>query len=100
MQGVEFFNGGNDSLLHIMDGRREAKRYYAQYTCLSNRTIHIEVVHSLSTDSFIMSLGRHVGCRDKVKITRFDNGLNFVSATAELICAFQQMDHIEISNIL
>ena len=80
-------------------GREEVKRYGALYTCLS-RAIHIEVVHSMSTDSFIMSLRRFTGCRGNVMMIRSDNGSNLVGASAEPLCAFQEMDHIKITNFL
>ena len=43
----------------------------------------LEVVYSLSTDSFIMSLRRFVGCRGNVRMVRSDNCSNFVGASAE-----------------
>ena len=45
----------------IKDDRKEVKKDGALYTCLSSSAIHIEVVHSLSTDSFILSLRRFIG---------------------------------------
>ena len=45
----------------VKEGRKEVKRYSTLYTCLSGRAIHIEVVYSLSTDSFIMSVRRFAG---------------------------------------
>ena len=84
----------------VKDGQKEVKRYGALYTCLSSRAIHIEVVHSVSTDSFIISLRRFVGRRGNVRMIRSDNGSNLAGASAELICAFQEMDHIKITNFL
>ena len=84
----------------VKDGRKEVKRYGALYTCLSSRAIHTEVVYSLSTDSFIMSLRRFVGCRGNVRMIRSDNGSNFVCTSAELSRAFQEMDNIKIGNFL
>ena len=84
----------------VKDGRKEVKRYGALYTCLSSRATHIEVVYSLSTDSFIMSLRRFVACRGNVRMIRSDNGSNLVGASAELSRAFQEMDHIKIGNFL
>ena len=36
-------------------GRGEVKRYGCLYTCLTTRAIHIEVLHSLETDTFLNS---------------------------------------------
>ena len=84
----------------VKHGRKEVKKYGALYTCLSSRAIHIEVVHSLSTDSFILSLRRFIGRRGIVRMIRSDNGANFVGASAELIRAFQEMDHKKIGDLL
>ena len=84
----------------VKDGRKEVKRYGALYTCLSSRAIHIEVVYSLSTDSFIMSLRSFVGRRGNVRMIRSDNGSDLAGASAELSRAFQEMVHIKIGNFL
>ena len=52
----------------VKDGQKEVKRYGVLYTCLSSRAIHLEVVYSLSTDSFIMGLRRFVGRRVNVRM--------------------------------
>ena len=93
--GVDLFG----SLL-VKDGQKEVKRYGALYTCLSSRAIHIEVVYSLSTGSFIMSLRSFVGCRGNVRMIRSDNGSDLAGASAELSHAFQEMVHIKIGNFL
>ena len=74
------------------------KRCGALYTCLSSRAIHIEVAYSLSTDSFIMTLRRFVGGKGNLRMIRSGNGSNLFGASAELSCAFQEMDHIKIGN--
>ena len=58
----------------LKDGWKEVKRYGALYSCPSSRAIHIKVVYSLSTDSFIMSLRKFVGYRGNVRMIRSDNG--------------------------
>ena len=84
----------------VKNGRKEVKRYDALYSCVLSRTIHIEVVYSLSTYLFIMSLRRFVECRGNVWMIRSDNGSNLVWASTELFRAFQEMDHIKIGNFL
>ena len=54
----------------------------------------------LSTDFFILILSHFIGQRGIVRIIRWDNGANFVGASAELICAFQEMDHKKIGDFL
>ena len=84
----------------VKNGWKEVKRYDALYSYLLSRTIHIEVVYSLSTYLFIMSLRRFVECRGNVWMIRSDNGSNLVWASTELFHAFQEMDHIKIGNFL
>ena len=84
----------------VKDGRKEKKIYDALFTCLSSRAVHIEVSHSMTTDSFIMCLRRFIGRRGYVRVIRTDNGTNFVGASAELIESFQEMDHVKIGEFL
>ena len=57
--------------------RSDMKRYGAMFTCLASRAVHIEVTHSLDTDSFIQALRRLFACRGNVRQIRSDNGSNF-----------------------
>lgn len=61
-------------------GRRHEKRYVALYTCLTTRAIHLELVHSLSADSAMMSLRRFVARRGAPDTLFSDNGTAFVGA--------------------
>ena len=55
----------------VKDGRKEVKKYGGTlYTCLSSRAIHIEVVHLLSTDFFILILSHFIGQRGIVRMIR------------------------------
>ena len=47
-----------------------------------------------------MCLRRFIGQRGYVRFVRSDNGSNFIGASAELIQAFQEMDHSRINNYL
>ena len=88
------------ALFTVKDGRKERKRYGALFTCLSSRAFHIEVTHSMTTDSFIMCLRSFIGRRGYVQMIRTDNGTNFVGASAELIESFQVINHVEIEEFL
>ena len=64
--------------------RSTVKRYGLMITCLSSRAVHLEVVHTLETDSFIMALRRFLSKRGPVRMIRSDNATNFVGAQKEL----------------
>ena len=70
-------------------GRREEKRYACMFTCLSVRAVHIEMLNTLSSDSFLNGLVRFVSRRGVPKLIRTDNGTNFVGAQKELCHALQ-----------
>lgn len=71
-------------LLEVRRGRNMVKRYGVLFTCLSIRAIHIEVVHSLNTDSFVNALRRFIARRGPPLQMRSDNGGNFVKGEKEL----------------
>ncbi|XP_063363571.1 uncharacterized protein LOC134652330 [Cydia amplana] len=87
-----FTNTGVDLFGHITVtiGRRHEKRWVALYTCLTTRAVHLELVHSLSTDSAIMSLRRMAARRGWPRTMWSDNGTNFRGATAELRAAYEE----------
>ena len=84
----------------VKQGRSEVKRYGCIFTCLNSRAVHIEVTHSLETDSMINALRRFVARRGNVQSIRSDNGTNFVGASNELQSAWDEMDHERIHDIL
>ncbi|XP_058459679.1 uncharacterized protein LOC131435621 [Malaya genurostris] len=71
--------------LEVSIGRRKEKRYVAVFTCLVVRAVHLEVAHSLSTDSCIMAVRRFIRRRGSPVEICSDNGTNFVGASNELI---------------
>ncbi|XP_068697094.1 uncharacterized protein [Montipora foliosa] len=77
--GVDFFGP-----LQVRRGRSLLKRYGVIFTCLAIRAVHIEVAHSLDTDSFLLALRRFIARRGQVKQIRSDNGTNFTSGEKEL----------------
>ncbi|XP_072171548.1 uncharacterized protein [Diadema setosum] len=67
----------------VKQGRSLVKRYGCIFTCLVIRAIHIEVLHSLDTDSFLNALQRFISRRGRPEIIRSDNGTNFIGAERE-----------------
>ena len=77
--GVDFF-----SPFEIRRGRTNLKRYGVIFTCLNIRAVHLEVAHTLNTDSCINAIRRFVARRGTVETMTSDNGTNLVRAEREL----------------
>ncbi|XP_055623638.1 uncharacterized protein LOC129767049 [Toxorhynchites rutilus septentrionalis] len=78
--GVDFFGP-----INVVVGRHTEKRWCALFTCFGTRAIHLEVVHSLSSQACLMAIRRFV-CRRGVPVEFFsDNGTNFVGASKEIM---------------
>lgn len=54
------------------------------FTCLCIRAVHIEILESMSSSSFINTLRRFLCLRGPVKQFRSDRGTNFIGACKEL----------------
>ena len=65
-------------------GAADSKRWALLFTCMSTRAVHIELIESMSTDSFINALRRFFSVRGPAKLLRSDRGTNFVGASKEL----------------
>ena len=77
-----------------------AKRYGVLFTCLSIRAVHVEIVYSLDTPSFINSLRRFMARRGRPEEIRSDNGGNFVSGNKELTEAITRWNNNQIREFL
>ena len=86
--------------LLVKRGRGTAKRYGVLFTCLTIRAVHIEVAHSLTSDSFIHALRRFISRRGNVKEMRSDNGTNFVGAERELRAELSRWNQSQVHNFL
>lgn len=97
-----FTNVGMDYFgpIEVKKGRTIVKRYGVLFTCLTTRALHIEVSHTLDTDSCINAIRRFMCRRGQVALIRSDNGTNLVGAERELRTAIQEMDQTKIQNIL
>ena len=97
-----FYNTGVDyfGLLFVKERRSTVKPYGCLFTCLVTRAVHLEIVHSLETDSFIMALRRQIARRGKPRNVYSDNGTNLVGAERELRKCLNGMDQAKISDTL
>ncbi|KAK3890967.1 hypothetical protein Pcinc_005134 [Petrolisthes cinctipes] len=67
---------------YVKSGRRECKRYGVMFTCLVSMAVHIEVIHSLTTDSFLNAFRRFVALRGSVAA---DSSLMWMNSY-QLVC--------------
>ena len=76
----------------VKERRTELKRWGLVVTCLYSRAVHIEVLDSLSTDSFLNALQSVVCIRGPIRTVFCDQGTNFVGAHNELTKELQKMN--------
>ena len=93
--GVDIFG-----LFLVKERWRGLKRYGALFTCLASRAVHVEVVPTMDTDSFMIALRRMIARRGNIQMIRSNNGSNFFGTENELKRAFQEMDHVKIKHFL
>ncbi|XP_058826819.1 uncharacterized protein LOC131686843 [Topomyia yanbarensis] len=85
--GIDYFEP-----MEVVIGSRVEKRWGMLATCLTIRAIHIELVHSLSTDSCIMALRNFIAHRGSPRMIYSDRGTNFVGASRKLRNAESAID--------
>ncbi|KAJ8043650.1 hypothetical protein HOLleu_10841 [Holothuria leucospilota] len=73
LKGVDNFGP-----MYVKQGRSQVRRYGCLFTCMSTRAVHIEISHSLDTDSFLNALRRFVARRGTPEVIFSNNGTNFV----------------------
>lgn len=83
--GIDYFGP-----IVVTVGRRHEKRWGALFTCLTTRAIHLEIAHSLSTESAVMALRRMAARRGWPKVLYSDNGTNFKGADNDLRAAYAE----------
>ena len=77
--GVDLFGP-----VQVKQGRKRLKRWVVLFTCMTVRCIHLDVVDSCETDSFISTLRRFTNRRGCPHSMYSDNGTNFKGASTEL----------------
>ena len=63
---------------------------------MNSCVVHIEVTHSLDTDSFIQALRQMIARIGNIRTIYSDNESNFIAAENELKRAFEEMDDKKI----
>ena len=80
----------------VRHGRKREKRHGVLLTCLTTRAVHLEIAHSLDTDSCSMAVRRMMARRGKAANVWSDNGTNFVGSERELREALKHLDNERI----
>ena len=70
------------------------------FTCMSCRAVHIEITHSLDTDSFILALRRSISRGGNVPTIFSDDGSNFIGSENELKRALEEMDKEKLQSFM
>lgn len=66
--------------LNVTVRRRPEKRWVVLFTCMTVRAIHLEILHGMDHDSFILAFRCFTARRGQPKEMFSDNGTNFVKA--------------------
>ena len=91
--GVDLFGP-----FYVKQGRSEVKRYGCIYTCLVVRAVHLEVLNSLDTDSFLNGFLRFTARRGFPYKVFSDQGTNLVGARKELLLHVKRLDKDRIAS--
>ena len=75
----------------VKRGRGTEKRWGIVYKCMTTRAVHIELLQSMSADSFLMSFRRFQARRGTPATLLSDHGTNFKGGESELRESFEAM---------
>ena len=88
-----FYSTGIDCFgpMIVKNGRKSEKRWGIIFKCLTTRAIHLDLLDSMDTGTFLMAFQRFVARRGKPYEILCDCGTNFKGGSKELQDAFRQM---------
>jgi hypothetical protein len=89
--GIDYFG-----LFEVKQGRSFVKRYGVIFTCLVSRAVHLDVAHSLTTDSFLAVFSRFVARRGRPTVVYSDNGTNLASGEKEMKKLLEDLNQSQI----
>ncbi|XP_077379067.1 uncharacterized protein LOC144019709 [Festucalex cinctus] len=98
--GLDVFGPWSVAVRKTRGVQTDAKRWAVIFTCMSTRAIHIELIESMDTSSFINALRRLFAIRGAAKLLRSDCGTNFVSACRELQIDKRDCNNPKINSFL
>ena len=81
--GLDYFGP-----FHVTIRRSSDKRWVFLLTCLTTRAVHVEIAHSMDTNSCVMRIERFIARRGMPLVICSDNGTNFVDTEKELLLCF------------
>lgn len=93
--GIDYFGP-----MTVKVGRVHSKRYGCLFTCLTSRAVHIEIAHSLSTDSFLSAFQRFTSRRGTPQKVFSDNGTNLVGGERELKRSIQEWNQSKLNRYM
>ena len=93
--GLDYFGP-----FHVTIRRSSEKRWGFLLTCLTTRAIHVEIAHSMDTNSCVMGIERFIARRGMPLVIFSDNGTNFVDTEKELLLCFLNLDKQKIASEL
>ena len=98
--GFDVFGPWTIQTRRTRGGAANSKRWGLVFTCLSSRAVHIEVLETLDSTSFLCALRRFLAIRGPVAILRCDHGTNFTGGKSELDEALKEMDRASLEKYL
>ena len=84
----------------VKQGRSLVKWWGCIFTCMTVRALHLEVLHSLSTDSFMSALRRFINRRGNIGHMYSNNGSNFVRADRAVKEGIKKWNQSQITEFL
>ncbi|XP_071962704.1 uncharacterized protein [Antedon mediterranea] len=88
-----FFSTGMDCWgpMMVKVRRSQEKRWGLVFKCMTTKAVHLEILHNMNTDAFIMAFRRFVSRKGVPKELYSDCGTNFRGAERELHECFKAM---------
>ena len=98
--GLDVFGPWSVSARRTHGGQANSKRWAVVFVCMSSGAIHIAVLESMDSSSFINALRRFLAIRGPVKQFGSNCGTNFVGACKELQIDSKGCNNEQIENYL